>query len=141
MFHFDHFPGAPASGVLRRCQTSNGLEEQNRGLVDPGDQVQTQPISISTPERPRSVTIALIAALQFADIITTEHALAAGTAIEGNPVMAWYMLAYGPFWWVLPKLALITAVVFLARRLRANWPFSVIAGLYGLILENNLLNW
>src|SRR5258708_7792853 len=98
-------------------------------------------MSASTQERPRSVTIALIVALQFADIITTDHALAAGSATEANPVMAWMMFTAGQYWWLLPKLSLIAMVLLFARRLRSNWSFAFVAGYYGLILENNLLSW
>ena len=98
-------------------------------------------MSASTQERPRLVTIALIVALQFADIITTDHALAAGKATEANPVMAWMMFTAGQFWWLFPKLGLIAIVLIFARRLRSNWPFAFVASYYGLILENNLLSW
>lgn len=53
------------------------------------------------------------AALQLADIVTTNCALALPGHREINPVMAGSMAQLGPAWW-LPKLAIIGAVALTA---------------------------
>ena len=49
--------------------------------------------------------LALLSALQIADVLTTNAGLRAG-AWEGNPLMAWAQAALGPDWWLV-KVALV----------------------------------
>ncbi len=63
------------------------------------------------------VLIALVVALEIADIATTNHVFAVhATAWELNPFMAWCMTTLGSNWW-LPKLAVIGFAILAARRL------------------------
>jgi hypothetical protein len=63
------------------------------------------------------VLIALVVALEIADIATTNHVFAIdSTAWELNPVMAWCMGNLGALWW-LPKLAVIGFAILAVRRL------------------------
>ena len=50
--------------------------------------------------------LAFLAALQIADVVTTNHALANPAVSEANPFMVWCMCNLGSIWW-LPKLGFI----------------------------------
>jgi len=82
----------------------------------------------------------LFAALQVADVVTTDHGLAAAEAIEANPVMALAMAHLGSMWW-LPKVAIVAFAMIAARRIRKRWPFNLVAAILVTIVANNLLYW
>lgn len=81
--------------------------------------------------------IALIAALQSADVMTTNHVFAVNAAAwELNPIMAWCMSALGSFWW-LPKLAVIGFAIAAAPRLPLRG-YKIVTFLYVAIVAGNL---
>ena len=82
----------------------------------------------------------LFAMLQLADVVTTNHGLAAAEAIEANPVMALAMTHLGTMWW-LPKVAIVAFAMIVVRRIRKRWPFHLVAGILIALVANNLLYW
>ena len=69
-----------------------------------------------------SAKIALISAfvaLQVADVLTTQHVLAAG-GFEANPLVAWTMDHCGA-WWPLVKLAPMALVTIVMTRWRPRY--------------------
>jgi len=82
----------------------------------------------------------LFAMLQLADVVTTNHGLAAAEAVEANPVMALAMTHLGTMWW-LPKVAIVAFAMIAVRRIRKRWPFHLVAGILVALVANNLLYW
>lgn len=83
--------------------------------------------------------LAVLAALQVADVWTTNRALSNG-AREGNPLIAWLMGYLGPNWW-LGKAAL--AALFLVPLAVvgpqiATWvSLAILIPAYGWVVRNN----
>jgi len=92
------------------------------------------------PERWRGCFLLFFAALQLADVVTTNHALAAATGTEGNPIMALAMTHLGEVWW-LPKVAIVAFSMIAVRRIRRQWPFSVVTAILVAFVANNLIYW
>ena len=84
--------------------------------------------------------LSLLTMLQVADIVTTNHALAAGNAWEANPVIALAMVHFGAIWW-LPKLAFLAFAMLAVRRIRRRWPLNLVVSVLGVLVVNNLLYW
>jgi Domain of unknown function (DUF5658) len=87
----------------------------------------------------------LVALAQIADVLTTNHVLAARAgAYEANPVTSLLMLHLGTLWWV-PKV-LIAAVILLGVAALKWTPArlfpvaTAVAVLYALVVVNNLIN-
>ena len=73
------------------------------------------------------VALAILAALQVADIRTTRAVLARG-GVEKNPVVAWLMERFGPLWWA-PKLAVAAlgaGLIVLSGATWALWPLNAV---------------
>jgi hypothetical protein len=86
--------------------------------------------------RATRVLLALFVALQFADVVSTNYALAMPGVWEANPLMALSRANLGALWW-LPKLAAIGLVALTAPWSRRRWPmFLVIAFSGGAVLIN-----
>jgi hypothetical protein len=69
------------------------------------------------------VGIAILAALNMLDLITTRRMIDSGKGFERNPVMAWlFKMLPKQLWW-LPKLAFIPAVLGLWF---IGWPYGTI---------------
>ena len=83
--------------------------------------------------------LALFVALQIADILTTNHALARPGVWEANPLMAWSQAELGAFWWV-PKLAVVAYLSLSASFLRRRWPMIFAVSVSGLCVLGNLAN-
>jgi len=77
-------------------------------------------------------------ALQVADVLTTNHALAAPGNWELNPIMAYTMAHWGVVWW-LPKVALVGFAMATLPYIRRRWPLMVAVGFYVAIVANNSL--
>src|SRR5438876_10461851 len=92
-------------------------------------------LSVSHPQR--SLLI-LLAALQVADVLTTNRALAAPENWELNPIMAYTMAHWGAAWW-LPKVALVGYAMAAMPFIRRRWPLMVAVGFYVAIVANNSL--
>lgn len=92
-------------------------------------------------------TLFVIAALQVADVLSTQFALQVPGVFEGNPVMALAMRYLGNAWW-LPKLwvsVLLLAGGFLAIRRRplSNFTFVAtlaVAAVFFLVILNNFVH-
>ena len=80
----------------------------------------------------------LLAALQVADVLTTNRALAAPENWELNPIMAYTMAHWGAAWW-LPKVALVCYAIAATPFIRRRWPLMVAVGIYVAIVANNSL--
>lgn len=72
---------------------------------------------------PRSfwLLLAIFVALQAADIVTTNHALAVPGNWEANPIMASYQARWGELWW-LSKAAGVGWICLTAPLVRRWWP-------------------
>ena len=84
--------------------------------------------------RTKVIVLAVFAALQVADVLSTIHVLSRG-GFEGNPVGVWAMTTFGAYWPV-PKLALMA----LCAALMVRWPVRLVAPLVGLmtiVVANN----
>ena len=82
----------------------------------------------------------LFAALQLADVVTTNHGLSAAEVVEGNPVMALAMAHLGPVWW-LPKVVIVAFAMIAVRRIRRRWPLNLVTAILVALVANNLLYW
>jgi hypothetical protein len=78
------------------------------------------------------VLLILFALLQFADIVSTNYALAFPGNREGNPLMASLQAHLGTAWW-LPKTAAMLLVCLMAPLTRRRWPI-VFAVFYSLLV-------
>ena len=83
----------------------------------------------------RSLLI-FLAALQVADVLTTNRALAAPENWELNPFMAYTIAHWGAAWW-LPKVALVGFAIAATPFIRRRWPLIVAVGYYVAIVTNN----
>ena len=89
------------------------------------------------PHLEKSVILIAMAALQLADVLTTNHGLAASSgASELNPFLAWCMDHFGSFWWS-PKLVLIGYVAVAAPRLSQR-SLSFVTLFFAAVVMNNL---
>jgi Domain of unknown function (DUF5658) len=71
--------------------------------------------------RTTRMLLMLLAELQLADVLTTNHALARAGVWEANPLMAMSQAKLGAAWW-LPKLAAIGLIAAMAPLARRRWP-------------------
>src|SRR5713226_3731553 len=78
----------------------------------------------------RWVLLVLFVGLQFADIVSTNYALAVPGVWEANPLMALSQAKLGTAWW-LPKLAAIGLVAATAPWSRRRWPMIFIVAISG----------
>ena len=86
-----------------------------------------------------SAKIALISAfvaLQVADVLTTQHVLAAG-GFEANPLVAWAMDHCGA-WWPLAKLAPMALVTMVMTRWRPRYIVPGVALMAAMVANNAL---
>jgi hypothetical protein len=71
--------------------------------------------------RAKRLLLILFVELQFADILSTNHALARPGVWEANPLMALSQAKLGAAWW-LPKIAAMALVAAMAPWSRRQWP-------------------
>ncbi len=93
----------------------------------------------NTIARNRLILVAILAALQLADVISTEHALANPNVFEANPIMAWCQANISAVWW-MPKVVLMGLVLASVPVLKRQWPYIALIGYYGLIVGISLLS-
>ena len=74
--------------------------------------------------------LVLFVGLQFADVVSTNYALAVPGVWESNPLMALSQTKLGAAWW-LPKLAAIGLVSLTAPRSRRRWPMIFVVAISG----------
>jgi Domain of unknown function (DUF5658) len=84
----------------------------------------------------KPMLLAIFSALQVADVLTTNVALAMPGTAEVNPVMALSMAELGAAWW-LPKAVLVVYVAWILRRIPA-WPLGALTAINIAVVVNNL---
>ena len=85
----------------------------------------------------RSILWTLFIALQIADVVTTNYALAVPGNWEANPIMQLSQTHLGAAWW-LPKVAAVGfAAVAVPDALRP-WPILFAVSYYVIIVSGNL---
>ena len=79
----------------------------------------------------------VFAALQLADVLTTNYALSGSGIWEANPLMRLLQRDLGGAWW-LPKLAPVALAFVVVLRMRRSWPMVVVISYYAIIVCDNL---
>jgi uncharacterized protein DUF5658 len=79
----------------------------------------------------------LFIALQVADVVTTNYALAVPGNWEVNPLMEFAQAHLGPSWWT-PKIAAAGLAAAVVLRTRRPWPVACAVSYYVLIVSGNL---
>jgi hypothetical protein len=98
------------------------LEDAGDGGSSPVDPAVSQRQRWRGPERrAKRLLLILFVELQFADILSTNHALARPGVWEANPLMALSQAKLGTAWW-LPKIAAMAFVTAVAPWSRRQWP-------------------
>src|SRR5205807_2237671 len=80
--------------------------------------------------RANELLLVLFVGLQFADIVSTNYALAMLGVWEANPMMALSQAKLGAAWW-LPKLAVVGLLAITAPRSRRRWPMILAVAISG----------
>ena len=76
-------------------------------------------------------------ALQVADVVTTNYALAVPGNWEVNPLMEFAQAHLGPSWWI-PKIAAAGLAAAVVLHIRRQWPVACAVSYYVLIVSSNL---
>ena len=79
----------------------------------------------------------LFVALQLADIVSTNAALAVPGVWEANPLMALSQAEFGVAWW-WPKAGAALLCCITAPLLRRSWPLVLAVTYYAIIVSVNL---
>lgn len=77
--------------------------------------------------------------LNVGDILTTLIGVSRG-ATEANPLMR-VLLAWGPYWFVVIKLSVMTAVIGLGLRWRTRGAMWTMAAVFAAVVGSNLAVW
>src|SRR5271169_5681469 len=93
--------------------------------------------SMIKPWRAYWLFLALFVALQIADILTTNQALAVPGVWELNPLMAISQAKLGAAWWV-PKLGVVAYLCVAATFIRRRWPIIFAVSVSGLAVLGNI---
>ena len=83
------------------------------------------------------VLLIFFIALQVADVVTTNYALAVPGNWEVNPLMEFAQAHLGPSWWI-PKIAAAGLAAAVVLRTRRPWPIACAVSYYVLIVSGNL---
>ncbi len=86
--------------------------------------------------RASRLLLMLFIELQFADITSTNSALAVPGVWEANPLMALSQAKLGAAWW-LPKAAAVLFISLAAPLLRRSWPLILAVSYYLVIVLGN----
>jgi hypothetical protein len=81
--------------------------------------------------------LTLFIALQVADVVTTNYALAVPGNWEVNPLMEFAQTHLGPSWWI-PKIAVAGLAAVVVLHIRRRWPVACAVSYYVLIVSSNL---
>jgi hypothetical protein len=84
----------------------------------------------------RILLIAFVA-LQVLDVTTTQHFLANGHGVEGNPIFA-AIMAHTDLWWLV-KLAITLGVVLPVLAVGRVRYAAIMVAFYALVVVNNLV--
>jgi hypothetical protein len=82
--------------------------------------------------------LAIFVSLQFADVVTTNYALATPGNWEANPIMQLSQALLGVAWWT-PKAAVVGFAAVVLPRLRQQWPMVFAVSYYVVIVIGNLV--
>ena len=85
----------------------------------------------------RSILWTLFIALQIADVVTTNYALAVQGNWEANPIMHLAQTHLGSAWW-LPKVAAIGFAAIAVRKMLQSWPIVFAVFYYIMIVSVNI---
>jgi len=88
--------------------------------------------------RANRLLLMLFVELQFADILSTNSALAVPGVWEANPLMALAQGKLGAAWW-LPKAVAAALCCFAAPLSGRSWPLIAATGYYAAIVSGNLV--
>ena len=80
----------------------------------------------------------LFVALQLADIVSTNAALAVPGVWEANPLMALSQAELGVAWW-WPKAGAVLLCCIVAPLLRRSWPLVLVVAYYAISVSVNLV--
>jgi hypothetical protein len=113
-----------ASTELSSAELSEGGSPRGRAVIRP-QWSSWRPWTLFN-----RLLLVLFVGLQFADVVSTNYALAVPGVWEANPMMALSQATLGAAWW-LPKLAAIGLVAITAPRSRRRWPMIFIVAISG----------
>ena len=114
------------------------LEDVGDGDGSPVDPAVSPRQRWRGPEgRAKRLLLMLFVELQFADILSTNHALARPGVWEANPLMALSQAKLGAVWW-LPKLAAIVLVAAVAPLSRRQWPIVAMVSVSCIAVLTNI---
>ena len=99
-----------------------------------GDAVSPRPLRETRAYR---LLLLLFVALQVADIVSTNAALAVPGVREANPLMALSQAELGAAWW-WPKAGAVLLCCIVAPLLRRSWPLVLAVTYYAIIVSVNL---
>lgn len=81
--------------------------------------------------------LAAFVAMQVLDVLTTNHFIATGRGIEGNPFVLMLMVQFGAWWWVA-KLGIVSFTIPVLARGRTRYA-AIMTGLYSVVIVNNIM--
>ncbi len=82
--------------------------------------------------------LVIFVSLQFADVVTTNYALATPGNWEANPIMQLSQARLGVAWW-MPKAAVVGIAAIVLPRLRQRWPMVFAVSYYIVLIIGNLV--
>ena len=141
--------GSESGGVMIRslfAANLNGLLRRGKGSA-PHNRAMTTIGALPLPSRlspallTKATLVLMVLLLQGADVVTTNRALTHPGVWEGNPLMAWCMEWFGAFWWAPLKLGFVAYMLATLPFIRWTWPLVVVAGLFCILVVNNLTYW
>jgi hypothetical protein len=115
--------------VAGRAPSSSSLQAEPDGRQEGQPGWLASPLSWSLPT--------LFLALQLADIVTTNYALAVPGIWEANPLMAFFQAKLGAAWW-LPKLVVVGFICLATPLWCKRWPMIFVISYYSVIVCGNI---
>jgi hypothetical protein len=135
------FPDERAT--FRKAHAEQAVKYETIHDADPGPRSSGAGIDatagqLQQHQRVYWLLLILFAALQIADIVTTNYALATPGVWEANPLMALLQARLGAAWW-LPKLGVAGCVCLATPLLQRRWPMILTVSYYTVIVSINLV--
>ena len=126
-----------SANLNRLLRRGKGADRHTRAMTA----IDTLPLRVSPALLTKATLVLLVLLLQYADVVTTNRALTHPGVWEGNPLMAWCMDWLGAFWWAPLKLGFVAYMLATLPFIRWTWPLAVVAGLFTILIVNNLTYW